>query len=102
MDPSILLGSFFRGLTMVRMKEIGLTDYEKKDLLWWCKHHKNTIGFLALRLEQVLDGQTDLEGSCRILIKNVKEENGFTWEYYENERTSNSGSNNEKNDSGAC
>jgi hypothetical protein len=86
---------------MVKMHSTGLADYEMEDPLWWCQHHKSTLGLLALRLEQVLDGRADLDPMCRILIKNVKEKNGIDWTYYDEERPS-SGRDKENDDSEAC
>ena len=62
---------------MVKMHTTKLADYEKEDPVWWCEHHKSTLGLVALRLEQVLDGRKDLDAMCRILIKNIKEKNGI-------------------------
>ena len=70
---------------MVKMKVSKLAKYEEKDPLWWCQHHKNTTAQLALRLEQVLNGKTDLDPICRVLIDNVKTQNGIVWEYWEDE-----------------
>ena len=71
---------------MVTMDVKGLAEYELKDPLWWCRHHKNTMAHVALRLEQVLDGRDDLEKICRVLIKNIKENNGIDWKYYDAEK----------------
>ena len=71
---------------MVQMSVQELADYEKKDPVWWCQHHKNTVAHVALRLEQVLDGREDLEQICRVLIKNIKEKNGIVWNYYDAEK----------------
>ena len=68
------------------METVKLKDYEEKDPLWWLQHHKATIATLALRLEQVLDGKSELEPACRILIENVKKENDIKWTYWEGER----------------
>ena len=76
---------------MVKMNSTDLAEYEKRDPLWWCQHHKSTVSLLALRLEQVLDGRADLDGICRVLIKNVKEKNGFDWNYWDDEKTPSSG-----------
>tara|TARA_B100000131_G_C17577854_1_gene393790 strand:- start:43 stop:267 length:225 start_codon:yes stop_codon:yes gene_type:complete len=73
---------------MVKMETTELKDYEKKDPLWWLQHHKSTIANLALRLEQVLDGRTELEPICRVLIENVKKENDIKWTYMGDEKPS--------------
>lgn len=86
---------------MVKMHTTKLADYEKEDPVWWCEHHKSTLGLVALRLEQVLDGRKDLDAMCRILIKNIKEKNGIDWTYYDDERPS-SGRDKENDDSEAC
>ena len=87
---------------MVKMNSTGLAEYETKDPLWWSQHHKNTVGLLALRLEQVLDGRTDMDGICRVLIKNVKEKNGFDWTYLDGEETPSSGREKKNDDSETC
>tara|TARA_B100000029_G_scaffold511338_1_gene605088 strand:- start:1487 stop:1735 length:249 start_codon:yes stop_codon:yes gene_type:complete len=44
---------------MVKVKNIGLTDFERRDPLWWCQHYKGLSSTLRLRAEQYVNAEDD-------------------------------------------
>tara|TARA_B100000029_G_C17448877_1_gene914253 strand:- start:567 stop:815 length:249 start_codon:yes stop_codon:yes gene_type:complete len=44
---------------MVKVKNTKLSDFEKRDPLWWCQHYKGLSGILRLRAEQYVNAEDD-------------------------------------------
>ena len=44
---------------MVKVKNTELSDFEKRDPLWWCQHYKGLAGTLRLRAEQYVNAEDD-------------------------------------------
>lgn len=40
---------------MPRSKPMPLEDYEMKDPVWWLQQHKNSLGYLCIRADQLLE-----------------------------------------------
>jgi hypothetical protein len=63
---------------MVKVANVVMEDYEKRDPLWWCQYYKSGVGILCLRIEQYLNAETEeekavTESLLRVLIENFNE-----------------------------
>lgn len=48
---------------------MNLTKGEESDPLWWCNHHKQSVRYLILRIDQLLNGtEQEKESISRILM----------------------------------
>ena len=45
---------------MIKINPITLEDFEKEDIQWWCRHHKQAVATLVVRLQQIIDGDKEL------------------------------------------
>ena len=55
--------------TMTRLKPPTLTEYEEKDPIWWCRHHKESTKYLTYRLKQLLDGDPETKASIEVILR---------------------------------
>lgn len=47
---------------------MNLSQGEKTEPLWWCNHHKQSVKYLVLRIDQVLNGtKEEKEAISKIL-----------------------------------
>ena len=47
---------------------MNLSQGEKSEPLWWCNHHKQSVKYLVLRIDQVLNGtKEEKEAISKIL-----------------------------------
>ena len=72
---------------MVKVKNVKMEDYEKRDPLWWCQYYKSGVGMLCLRIDQYLNAETEeekavTESLLKVLIDNFNEKGiGFVIPY---------------------
>ena len=45
----------------MRLTHVSIEDYEKRDLEWWCLHHKQNLSHVCVRLRQYMDMESDEE-----------------------------------------
>ena len=55
----------------MRIQRGELEDFEKKDPLWWCEYHKNSLSLLVIRVNQYFDAETDEEKRVAKLLIDV-------------------------------
>jgi hypothetical protein len=63
---------------MVKVKNVVMEDYEKREPLWWAQYYKSGVGILCIRIEQYLaekdeDRKKTLEMLLRVLVHNFNE-----------------------------
>ena len=60
----------------MKKNRVKLNDAEKRDLEWWCLHHKESADYLAFRIIQYFEDPTkSMEGIIKVAAKNVLKEN---------------------------
>ena len=40
---------------MLKVKRVELTEGEKKEVEWWCLHHKSSVGYLTVQWRRYFD-----------------------------------------------
>jgi hypothetical protein len=48
---------------------MNLTEGEQSDPLWWCNHHKESVKYLVLRINQLLDGDEEERDSISRILR---------------------------------
>jgi len=48
---------------------MNLSEAEKSDPLWWCNHHKQSVKYLVLRIDQLLNGTKEEKESISNILK---------------------------------
>ncbi len=45
-----------------------LTDGEKAEPLWWCNHHKQSVKYLVVRIQQLLKSDEEVRESIASML----------------------------------
>ncbi len=48
---------------------MNLTEGEQSEPLWWCNHHKQSVKYLVLRIDQLLNGTPEERESISKILK---------------------------------
>jgi hypothetical protein len=60
----------------MKKNEASLNESELRDLEWWCRYHKMSANYLAIRIIEYFENpDNSLEGVLKVSAKNVLKEN---------------------------